>query len=218
MSHAVRITNDNPALADLKLSWNTAIFSDEDGLAPMDSLHQAGDAMVALARLDNDGTTVMGSGVMVGPGLMLTATHVLEEFPQDGGGPVGITFLPEGARAWRPINWASVSRPHKYDESRVAQSDMSLVSCTLISDAHAECPLTLAPMKVALPLIGDRLWAVGFRHEMLRNRASHIIPYLSSGLVTAAFPNGRGERMPSPCFEVAMETPRGDERRRRDER
>lgn len=88
MGHTVEITAANPALADLRLSWNTAIFSDEDGLAPLDSLHQAGDAMVALAQLEDDGATVIGSGIMVGPGLMLTATHVLDEFHRSGSGPV----------------------------------------------------------------------------------------------------------------------------------
>ena len=39
MNYAVRITKDNPALADLKLSWNTAVFSDEDGLAPLADDH-----------------------------------------------------------------------------------------------------------------------------------------------------------------------------------
>ncbi|WP_142916619.1 trypsin-like peptidase domain-containing protein, partial [Klebsiella pneumoniae] len=29
---------------------------------------------------------------------------------------------------------------------------------------------------------------------------------VSSGLVTAAFPQGRGERMPAPCIEVEMDT------------
>jgi len=50
----------------------------------------------------------------------------------------------------------------KFDESRKVVSDPSLVSCTLNSAAHPEFPLKLAPMQVALPLVGDRLWAFGF--------------------------------------------------------
>jgi hypothetical protein len=206
MSNTVEITSANPALADLKLSWNTAIFSEEDGLAPLDSLHEAGDALVALALLDDHGTTVIGSGVMVGPGLMLTATHVLDEFPRPGGGPVCLTFLPDGARAWLPIDIMTLSGPSQFDDSRNVTSDMALVSCTLNSDALADAPLTLAPMKVALPLIGDRLWAVGFRHQKIEDGATYVTPLVSSGLVTAAYPDGRGEHMASPCFEVAMDT------------
>lgn len=206
MGHAVEITSANAALADLKLSWNTAIFSEEDGLAPLDALHTAGDAMVSLARLDDEGATVLGSGVMVAPGLILTATHVLDEFSRTGGGPVCLTFLPDGARAWLPIDVMTLSGPSQFDDCRKITSDLSLVSCTLNSDALANAPLTLAPMKMALPLLGDRLWAVGFRHQKIEDEAAHITPLVSSGLVTAAYPAGRGERMASPCFEVAMDT------------
>jgi len=206
MGHVVEITSANPALADLKLSWNTAVFSEEDGLASLDALHTAGDAMVALARLDDEGATVLGSGVMVAPGLILTATHVLDEFPHTGGGPVCLTFLPDGARAWLPIDVMTLAGPSQFDDSRKVTSEMALVSCTLNSDALANAPLTLAPMKVALPLLGDRLWAVGFRHQKIEDEAAYITPLVSSGLVTAAYPDGRGERMASPCFEVAMES------------
>lgn len=206
MGHTVEITVANPALADLRLSWNTAIFSEEDGLGALDSLDQAGDAIVALALLNDDGATVMGSGVMVGPGLMLTATHVLDAFPRPGGGPVALTFLRNGARAWIPIDVMTLAGPSQFDDRRQVTSDMSLASCTLNSDALAEAPLTLAPMRVALPLIGDRLWAIGFRHQKIEEGAAYISPLVSSGLVTAAYPDGRGERMASPCFEVAMDT------------
>ena len=58
----------------------------------------------------------------------------------------------------------------------------------------------LAPMQVALPLIGEQLWAVGFRHQEIKDSAALVTPLVSSGLVSAAFPHGRGERMASPCF------------------
>lgn len=46
----------------------------------MGSLHEAGDALVAVALLDDEGTTVLGSGAMIGPGLAVVAAHVLDEF------------------------------------------------------------------------------------------------------------------------------------------
>ena len=206
MSHAILITGPNPALADLKLSWSTMEFSAEDGLGSMASLHQAGDALVAVAELTDAGLTVHGSGVMVAPGLLLTATHVLDQFPRSGSGPVFMTFLAEGARAWLPQDAATVSGPSRYYEDRKVVSDISLVSCTLNSDAQVDLPLTLAPMKIALPLIGQRLWAFGFRHHGIEDRAALVTPLVSSGLVTAAFPHGRGERLGSACFEVALES------------
>ena len=178
-------------------------------MGPLRSLHEAGDALVAVVSLDDDGATILGSGVMVGPGLLVAATHVLDEFQRDRFPPVFMTFLPGKARAWLPIDVATLSKPSEFDECRTVYSDVSLVSCSLNSEAHAEFPLMLAPMQIALPLIGERLWAIGFRHQAIEDRAALVTPLISSGLVTAAYPNGRGERLPSPCFEVNMDTTGG---------
>lgn len=206
MSHTVLITADNPALADLELSWGTVEYTAEDGMGPLRSLHEAGDALVAVAILNEVGATILGSGVMVGPGLLVTATHVLDEFPQNGSPPMFMTFLPDRARAWLPLDVTTLSKPSEFDDRRTVVSDMSLVSCALNSEAHEMFPLMLAPMQIALPLIGERLWAIGFRHQAIEDRAALVTPLVSSGLVTAAFPNGRGERMVSPCIEVNMNT------------
>ena len=205
-TRAFQITRSNGVLARLKRSWKTIEFSAEDGIGPLGSLHQAGDMVVAVVRMDETGTTVLGSGVMVGPGLILTATHVLDEFGREGGGPAVMTFLPTCARAWLPKDVSALSREHKYDAGRTVSSDIALISCTLNSAAHPEYPLGLASMEVALPLVGDRLWAIGFRDRGSNGAGSLLTPLVSSGLVTGAFPYGRGERMPSACFEVAMET------------
>lgn len=207
--HAALITGPNPELSDLALSWTTAEYTAEDGIGPMGSLHEAGDSLVAVARFGDDGTTVVGSGVMVGPGLLLTATHVLDEFLSDGSGPVFLTFLPNGTRAWLPFDLMTVSRLSQFDGRRKVVSDISLVSCTLNSTAHPDRPMMLAPMEVALPLVGSRLWAMGFRHQRIQDGAALLTPLITSGLVAAAFPKGRGERMASPRFEVEMDTPGG---------
>jgi hypothetical protein len=206
MTHSVRITADNPALAELKLSWRTMEFSADDGIGSLTSLFEAGDAYVAVAQSGPDGFTVVGSGVMVAPGMVLTATHVLDGFEKGGGGPVLLTFLPDAARAWLPIDVMTLSGPSAFGDDRRIVSDISLVSCTLNSDAQSTHALQLAPMKVALPLLGERLWAIGFRHQDIHDGAALVSPMISSGVVTAAFPQGRGERMASPCFEVSMET------------
>jgi hypothetical protein len=205
-SHSIEITSANPALSTLRLSWQTAEYTSDDGLAPMGSLHEAGDALVAVAGLGKDGMTVLGSGVMVGPGLLLTATHVLDEFPRTGSGPVFLTFLAGSLRAWLPSDVMTIVSESEIDPNRKVVSDLSLVSCTLNSAAHAHLPLMLAPMEIALPLTGERLWAYGFRHHDILDGASRVTPYVSSGRVTAAYPHGRGERMASPCIEVDMDT------------
>jgi hypothetical protein len=55
--------------------------------------------MVAVAGWLEDGLVILGSGVMVRPGLILTATHIMGAFPPYGRGPIFVTFLPSAARA-----------------------------------------------------------------------------------------------------------------------
>jgi hypothetical protein len=207
-NHAVLITAYNLALSELALSWQTAEYSAEDGIGPMGSLHEAGDSLVAVAQFGDDGITILGSGVMVGPGLVLTATHVLDEFPSDGSGPVFLTFLPNGTRAWLPRDRMTGSGPSQFDERRKVVSDISLVSCTLNSATHADRPLMLAPMEVALPLVGDRLWAMGFRHQGIDDGAAILTPLVTSGLVTAAFRKGAASEW-RPLASKSRWTPSG---------
>jgi hypothetical protein len=111
-----RITDDNPELSELLLSWASAIYTSEDGIGPMGSLHEAGDFLVAVGRLEDEGIKFIGSGVMVGPGLVVTASHVLEEFPRTGAGPVFVTFLPEGSRAWLPTDRCTAVGPSEFGD------------------------------------------------------------------------------------------------------
>lgn len=187
--------------------WGRPAFTEDDGIGPLDSLHQAGDAIVSIAGYFDDKLISIGSGIMIAPGIALTATHVLDEFPRSGSGPVLLTFLPDGAgRAWLPTSTVTCSGASEFhmDERKVI-SDLTIVSCTLNSNAHATHPLSLAPMEMCLPLAGQRLWAVGFRHGEIDGNATAVSPLVSSGLVTSSYPHGRGERMRSPCVEVAME-------------
>lgn len=204
---SVRVSEPRVALGDLKLSWDTAIFSPEDGIGPMASLQQAGDAVAVLARLEDSGLKAIGSGVMVAPGLMLTATHVLEELKK--GAALILTFVPDGeARLWLPASSSNArgrGEPNLLGPTACIDSDISLVACELASEAHARYPLMLAPMAIELPLPGQRLWAYGFRDGDIVDGTTQITPFVSSGLVSQCFPNGRGRMFPAPCIEVDME-------------
>lgn len=204
-SYSVVITEKNNALRELSRSWATPVFSAEDGIGPMATLHQAGDALVAVGQVVDDGLRVLGSGIMVGPGLLLTASHVLEEFSASGTPPAFFTFLPEGLRAWLPTDRSTSVGPSAFDPDRKKVSDITLVSCTLNSEAHAERPLMLAPLRAALPLVGERLWAFGFRDSLQGVDSAAVTPLVSSGKVRAVFPSGRGERMAASCIELDME-------------
>jgi len=208
--HRVVITEKNIELAKLELRWGRPAFTSDDGLGPLDSLYQASDAIISVARYVDGKFKSIGSGVIVGPGLILTATHVLEEFSCKESGPVLLSFLPENnARVWLPkatVNCSGPSRYQPWDSKSKIISDLCIMSCDLHSDALSEYPLSLIPMELCLPLPGTRLWAVGFRDGDFESDTTLVTPLVSSGLVSGCFPNGRGERMPSPCVEVDMET------------
>jgi hypothetical protein len=211
LSHQVEISADNPDLERLKVSWRRPEFTTVDGIGPLDSLYQAGDAVAAIGGFFGDKLLSIGSGIMIGPGLMLTATHVLDEFPRAGSGPVLLTLLPEGAaRAWLPTATVTCSGKSEFMmHDRKVVSDLSVVSCSLNSDAHISHIVSFAPIELCLPLPGQRLWAVGFRQGKIEPGAAPVTPLVSSGLVTACYPHGRGDRMRSPCVEVAMEAQGG---------
>ena len=207
MIHKVEISEANIELAELRREWGRPAFTEDDGIGHLDSLHQAGDAVVSIAGYFDDKLISIGSGIMIAPGVALTATHVLDVFPRSGGGPVLLTFLPDGAgRAWLPtatVTFSGASEFHMHDRKVI--SDLTIVSCALNSNAHATHPLSLAPMEICLPLAGQRLWSIGFRYGEIDGDETAVTPLVSSGLVTASYPHGRGERMRSPCVEVAME-------------
>ena len=210
MKHIVQITTENPDLSILEYSWVRPEFTADDGIGSLANLYQAGDAIIAVAGYFGEQLISVGSGVMIAPGLMATATHVLDEFPRTGSGPVFLTFLEGGvARAWLPTDVVTASGPSEFvtfGEQRKIVSDLSLASCALHSDAHALRALSLASIELCLPLPGQRLWAVGFRQGTIDQDATALTPLVTSGIVTACFANGRGDRMPSACVEVSMES------------
>lgn len=208
--HRVEITQKNKNLSNVKLSWGRPAFTADDGLGSLDSLHQASDAIVCIAGYFDDKLTSIGSGIMIGPGMVLTASHVFDEFPKTGSGPVLLSFLPDNkARAWLPTGIVTCSGPSKYrpdDPECKIVSDLTILSCDLHSDAHLEHPQSLVPLELCLPLPGSRLWAVGYRHGAFDGDTALVSPLVTSGLVTNVFPHGRGERMPSSCIEIDMES------------
>jgi len=208
--HRVMITEKNSDLSKVKLNWGRPEFTAYDGMGPLDSLHQASDAIVSVAGYFDDKFTSIGSGIMIGPGMVLTASHVLDEFRRTGSEPILLTFLPNNkARTWLPTETVTCSGPSKYQpessEYKIV-SDLSILSCELHSDAYLEYPQSLVPLELCLPLPGARLWAVGYRHGDFEKDTALVTPLVTSGLVTNVFPHGRGERMPSPCIEIEMET------------
>lgn len=203
--YVVKITEKNDELAKLKLKWGLPAFTHENGIGPLDSLFQVSDAIVAFKGYVDDELKNFGSGVIIGPGMILTATHVLEEYISINESPIIFSFLPEDkARVWIPTAKVTCSGSSTYRLDEKIISDLSIVSCNLHSESYMEYPLSLIPLELSLPLPGSRLWAVGFRKGNVEDDRL-LTPLVTSGVVLNCFPHGRGERMPSPCIEVDME-------------
>ncbi len=168
MKRTVQITDENPDLAKLHLKWGRPEFTASDGIGSLTSLHQTGDAITAICGYFDDQFIIVGTGVMIAPCLMLTATHVLNEVSQSRLRPVSLTFLQGGVtRAWCPKEAVTISGQSQFStfsEHRKKVSDLSLVSCALCSDAHDLYPLSLAPIELCLPS-SSRREALGSRFQ-----------------------------------------------------
>src|SRR5437868_214637 len=79
MTHRARITAVDEAALRCPLEWSRPEFSAEDGIGPMGKLSHLGEIALAFGFFDNEANATVGSGVMIGPGMLLTATHVVEE-------------------------------------------------------------------------------------------------------------------------------------------
>lgn len=201
-----------PANWDARLDyrWTRPEFYPEDGFGELESLYEAGDSIVAVGRFLEGRVRISGSGVMVAPGVMITASHVIDEVAGPDKAPVFTTFLPDGgARMWTPhLSNTLAGVPETvvfHAPARQRRSDLMLVSCILRSDAQDHWPLMMTPLELTLPLPGERLWAVGYREGDLDDDVVGMSMFLTSGPVTACYPHGRDRNLPGSCLEVAME-------------
>lgn len=211
MNHKTIVTAPSTDPIDIPLKWDRPLFSDTDGIGDTGSLSVMDGMVLAFGFIDKKGTHLLGSGVMIAPGLMVTANHVAEEI--DGTPAAALSFLQDQKiRVWAPgerqIIATELITPVLAGTPYREASDVALVACTLISDPAVAYPLRMAHVEIAVPRIGERLWAVGYR-ELSQDGISGLAMLCSSGLVTEHHLNGRGSHLFGPCVEVAMNTPGG---------
>ena len=156
-------------------------------------------AVLALHFGDQHNQRVIGSGVLIAPGLAITAWHILEgELPDvlNGGGFICSAIGDAGMMVWRPTAVA-----------RVSDSDVALISLKAASDAPAL--FHNAVITTRTPRLGERLIVAGFRSETFDPSARPIpIRILASaGAVSQQYETGRDRVMlPGPCIEVDCST------------
>lgn len=159
--------------------------------------------LLALSFRDDFGHHTTGSAAMVGPGLAICATHVLEdqgnlEKIQSGEATlVAQAPFQDGMLLWTVLR-----------VSTVPGTDLAVLSMTLSSGFPADRRFSVASMTTRMPGIGDVLTVTGLSalrptEEISGATRIEMNTGCMLGRVIDRYPNGRDRTMlPGPCVAV----------------
>jgi Trypsin-like peptidase domain len=162
-------------------------------------------AVLAVSFPIPDSSNVLGSAVLVAPGVAIGSMHV---FDHDRDlvmtGAVGaMCYGLDGDRAdiWRIRHVVSAAH---------GQSDLALYCLERASSMPPDRTLTHVAISTRTPSIGERITVAGFRANDQSSLRANVIGMqlmVSAGRVTQTFPLQRDSSgMPYPCFEIDCET------------
>lgn len=143
---------------------------------------------------------VIGTAVMIAPGLALTATHnfsdVLEAMKKGDVIPYCYGVRDSGLDIWRATNIS-------YDQN----DDISFLSVEPTSELPTDATYHQLSLTTRIPEVGEKLHVVGFRSEgssaTEKGYETHADLYTSSGIVSALYPEGRDRLLvPFPAIEL----------------
>lgn len=206
------VRRHRPTFASLPLIWGGP------------ELEGLGEVLMAVAVQFEDGTTtVAGSGTMIAPGIVMTATHVLKDIEKSGGNLILISCLPSNRiRVWQPLasdhslkRLPHPSNPFLHDD---VPSDVALVACELRSEAYLDEPLKLGVLELSPGQPTEMLWASGFRMNTKESSSDQhvqdnwlravavkdppIARLVSAGRVLEVFEQGHGRSLPGSVLEI----------------
>jgi Trypsin-like peptidase domain len=156
---------------------------------------------------------IWGSAVMVGPGVALTAGHVVEEMREHGFlGKAGGQLFAVGFHADRVEIW----RADSVTGAEVGDlSLLTLIRTTGLTRSPALGPVkfSLAKMDARMPRVGERLSLIGYKAAAVTFEGPTPIGLSllgSVGVVTDVYPVKRDEYgLPNPSLGVAARTING---------
>lgn len=212
-SQVLRIADD--PLADRPPGTKAPVRWISEGSAPPDNVvrtvsnweHFDG-ALVAVGVTDNKTITIWGSGVLVAPGLVLTAKHVVDDFA-DAVENRELDYCCIGPRSSGNADfWRGASL--RYAEN---ESDTAFLGVKLNSPIEPDWVVSCFPVSVIPPRPTEMLTVVGFRFEepgsIKPERMGDIAVvaqgnmHASAGRVAAFHPYARDSRMPYPTIEIS---------------
>ncbi len=193
-------------ILDRKCKWVCPEFEAVDGIDE-ESIWTFGGLIVAIGFIDEERQSIIGSGIMIAPGLCLTATHVMEEIKKKQA--LLFTFPNEhNMRIWVPNDFNAQQKTSieliPFQKPEPKYSDVGVLSYSPFSKFKDTEDYLFASIAVSVPKIGERLWATGYR-QISNNGVPKIAFFIISGLVTEQYLEGRGSHINGPCVEVAME-------------
>lgn len=159
--------------------------------------------LLALSFRDDSGHHTTGSAAMVGPGLAVCATHVLE----DQGFLEKIKCGEATLVAQAPVSggmllWTVLR------VSTVHRTDLSILSMTLSSSFPVDRRFIVASITTRMPAVGEILTVTGLSalrptEELSSSTRIEMNTGCMLGRVIDRYPNGRDQTMlPGPCLAV----------------
>tara|TARA_R110002050_G_scaffold167946_2_gene299013 strand:- start:5709 stop:7139 length:1431 start_codon:yes stop_codon:yes gene_type:complete len=190
---------------DRQCKWIRPEFSAIDGIGEQELWTLKG-LIVAIGFIDDEKQKVIGSGAMIAPGLCITATHVIEETKKKSALLYSIPSENE-MRIWTPQDFHAQEKVSigiiPFQKSYPKYSDVGILSYSPFSKFTDNEDFLFAPLEASAPKINERLWATGYR-ETHNDGIPTVSFFVTSGLVTEQYLQGRGSHINGPCIEVAM--------------
>jgi hypothetical protein len=154
-------------------------------------------SILAVHLDDGEVHQILGSAVLIGIGIAITARHVVEAFEAEiSTGLTGILcsgVMEHGLVLWRPMTVTLFDT-----------TDIAILVMECCSEAPPDSTFTMAVLSTRLPAIGERVCLAGFRvPESLGRYKMRGALYAASGSVLAHYPRGRDTSMlPWPVIEI----------------
>jgi hypothetical protein len=175
-------------------------------------LPQLDGLVLALDCIAGDAHHIWGSAVVVGPGVALTARHIVEEMKIHGFlGSAGGQLFALGFHADRLEVWRADSVTGDVGDLAL----LTLIRTTASPDPHPADPVkfSVAKMDARMPQVGERVSLIGFKSaEVTFEKAAPLgLSLLGSvGAVTDVYPAKRDAlSLPNPSIGIAACTMNG---------
>jgi S1-C subfamily serine protease len=176
-----------------------------EGVATVDNWQFFDGMVIAIGFHDGTTTTVMGSGVLVAPGVAISAAHVMKDYWERlaAGGIAPICF---GIKADEGLQFWNVRKV-----SYIPETDIAVLVVELASALPSDNTINQALITTRTPVVGETVTIFGFRagnesfdlEEGRLKISAHL--WAARGPVGTTHPEGRDPGMiPWPCFEVGV--------------